>query len=116
MEKTKVKCPQCGKEVTTQGLPGHIAWAHDGKRPLGFTENPERAILSNPQTLKLALGDLCEDCQERVKDKLLENLSHVEVEPRDSSGSIGWLLVALVGLAILRSRTPGVQGDGHQAF
>jgi len=102
-----LKCETCGKLFkNTQGLNGHIAHVHLGKNAEGnpVLKDPPRGILSNTQGMKMTFDDLCPDCQEVVKDKLVRTMKEVEVTPGGSPGGFSWLLVGLIALAILGKR------------
>lgn len=115
-----VRCETCGQEFkTTQALGGHRAAIHEGRAAPGDPRlmHPERALVERSEPLRLALNDLCPDCQGKVKDKLVQRLDQVEVQGSSSSG-LGWLLVAILGLAWWTGQgaQPGAQDGQPKAW
>lgn len=76
--------------------------------------SPERVLVQHSESMKLALKDLCPDCQGKVKEKLAERLNQVEVGG-SSSPDATWVLLGILALAwgITRAR-PGGQGGAEE--
>lgn len=112
------KCPECGKVLATpQGLRGHMMWQHKISSPVLYKPvttgdlKQGLAVVSGElkqatSGLSLAIGDLCEDCQDKLKDKLFEQLPDELPVAREGTSSSGgaWLALILLGLAWAKSK------------
>jgi len=91
-------CDICGKTFKNKaGLEGHKAGAHEGRHSPGSPLL--KGSIEGWKGLTIALKDLCEDCQGKVKDRVMENLKEISVDPsKGSSEGLMWLILILGGL------------------
>ena len=106
---SKLKDQSAQSGLTMKDIASHLVVEQENN-PVNLADS---VVNRSVKSVNLEPDELCSDCQEKVKSKLMENVK-VTVVPEGSTGHWGWLVIGLLALAYLNKPVNQASQDGNQ--